>query len=93
MEAGGEDVGEHGEVFDLRHGLGFVGELDEVEIGVGDHDIFGLAADPSAHVDVAVGSAGAAGVDVEADAGFLLTAGAAAAAGDVEGNGDEIADS
>ena len=38
VKAGWEDVGEHGEVFDLRHGLGFVGEFDEVEVGVGDHD-------------------------------------------------------
>ncbi len=92
VEAGGEDVGEHGEVFDLRHGLGLVGEFDEVEVGVGDHDEFGLAADPAAHVDVAVGSAGAAGIDVEADAGLLLAAGAAAAAGYVEGDCDEVAD-
>ena len=56
--AGGEDVGEQGEVFDLRHRLVFVGEFEQVEIGVGDHDVFGLAADPAAHVDVAVGAAG-----------------------------------
>ena len=92
VEAGGEDVGEHGEVFDLRHGLGFVGEFDEVEVGVGDHDVLGLAADPATHVDVAVGSAGATGIDVEADACLLLATGAAAAAGDVEGDGDEVAD-
>ena len=90
VEAGGEDVGEHGEVLDLRHGLGLVGERDEVEVGVGDHDVLGLAADPSAHVDVAVGSAGATGVDVEADSGLLGAAGAAAAASDVEGDGDEV---
>ena len=39
-----------------------------------------------------VGSAGAVVVDVEADAGVLLATGAAAAAGDVEGDGDEVAD-
>ena len=91
VEAGGEDVREHGEVFDLGHGLIFVGEGNEVEVGVGNEDVFGLAADPSAHIDVAVGSAGAAGIDVEADAGFLRAAGAAASAGDVEGDGDEVA--
>ena len=90
VEAGRKDIGEHGEVLDLRHGLGLVGERDEVEVSVGDHDVLGLAADPSTHVDVAVGSAGAAGVDVEADSGFLGAAGAAAAASDVEGDGDEV---
>ena len=90
MEAGGENVGEHGEVLDLRHSLGLVGERYQVEVGVGNHDVLGLAADPSTHIDVAVGSAGAAGVDVEADSGLLGTAGAAAAAGDVEGDGDEV---
>jgi hypothetical protein len=92
VEAGGENVGEHGEVFDLRHGLGLVGEFDEVEVGVGDKDVLGLATDPAAHVDIPIGTAGATGIDVEADAGLLLAAGEAAAAGDVEGNGDEIAD-
>jgi hypothetical protein len=90
VEARGEDVGEHGQVFDLRHGLSLVGERDEVEVGVGDHDVLGLAAEPSTHVDVAVGSACAAGVDVEAYSGLLGAAGPAAAASDVEGNSDEI---
>src|ERR1700733_6573533 len=91
VKARGEDVGEHGEVFDLRHGLCSVGESDEVEGGVGDHDEFCLTADPAAHIDVAVGSAGAAGVNVEADSGLLVAAGATAAAGDVEGDGDKVA--
>ena len=90
MEASGKDVGEHGEVLDLRHGLGFVGKRDEVEVGVGDHDVLGLAADPSTHVDVAVRSTGAAGVDVEADSRLLGAAGAAAAASDVEWDSDEV---
>jgi len=92
VKASGEDVGEHGEVFDLRHSLLLVGEFNEIEVGVGDEDVLGLATDPAAHVDVPVGSASAAGVDVEADAGLLLAAGDAAAACDVEGNGDKIAD-
>jgi len=89
--AGGEDVAEEGEVFDFVHGLIFVGEFEEVEIGVGDHDVLGLAPYPSAHVDVAVGGAGARGIDVEADAGFSFFAIAAAAAGDVEGDGADVA--
>ena len=92
MEAGGEDVRQHGEVADLLHGLCLVGEADEVEVGVGHHDELCLTADPATHIDVAVGTASAAGVDVEADAGVLVAAGATAAAGDVEGDGDEVAD-
>jgi len=42
------------------------------------------------HVDVAVGSAGAARVDIEADSGLFGAAGAAAAASDVERDGDEV---
>src|SRR5208282_6602093 len=90
VEAGGENVGEHGEVLDLRHRLGLVGERNEVEVGVGDHDVLGLATNPTTHVDVAVGSTGAARVDVETDSGLFGTAGAAAATSDVEGNGDEV---
>src|SRR5207247_560881 len=60
-------------------------------IGVGNHDILGLSADPAAHIDVAVGRAGAGGIDGEADAGLAFKAIAAAAAGDVEGNGDQVA--
>ena len=92
VEAGGQDVREHGEVTDLLHGLCLVGEADEVEVGVGHHDVVGLATYPAAHVDVAVGATGAAGVHVEADTGVLRAARLAASAGDVEGNGDEIAD-
>src|SRR6185503_13067663 len=89
--AGGEDVGEEGEVLDLGERLVAIGELEEVEVGVGDHDIFGLSADPAAHIHVAVGGAGAGGVDGEADAGLAFEAVSAASAGDVEGNGDDVA--
>ena len=89
--AGGEDVGEEREVLDFFHRLGLVGEFEEVEIGVGNHDVFGLAADPPAHVHVPVGRAGAGGVDVEADSGSAFLAVAAAPAGDVEWHADDVA--
>ena len=60
--AGREDVGEQRQVLDLGHGLVAVGELQQVEVGVGDHHVLGLSADPSAHVHVAVGGAGAGGL-------------------------------
>ena len=90
--AGGEDVREHGEIADLLQGLVPVGELQQVEVGEGDHDVLGLSAEPAAHVDVAVGRTGPGRVDVEADAGLALVAVAAAAAGDVEGDGADVAD-
>src|SRR5581483_2126764 len=87
-----EDVGEQGEVLDLLHRLFLVGEFDQVEIGVGDHDVFRLSADPSAHVHIAVGRARTGGIHGQADARFAFAAIAAAPAGDVERDGDQVAD-
>src|SRR5215208_2365669 len=90
--AGREDVRQHGQVADLLHRLVLVGELEQVPVGVGDGHVLGLAAQPAAHVDIAVGGAGPGRVDVLADAGVALLAVAAAAAGDVEGDADQVAD-
>ncbi len=92
MEAGWQNVGEHGEVADLRHRLVTIREFQQVEIGIGDGDIFRLTTDPAAHVDVAISAAGAGRVHREAHAGILRLAAAAAAAGDVERHGDDVAD-
>jgi hypothetical protein len=92
MEAGRQDVGEHGEIADLFHRPVTVREFQEVEIGIGNGDVAGLPADPAAHVDIAVGAAGARRIDGQAHAGVLRLAAAAAAAGDVERHGDDIAD-
>ena len=70
----------------------FVGELDQVEIGVGNQNVFGLAAHPSAHVDVAVGGAGPRRIHGEADSGLAFPAVAASPARDVERHGDQVAD-
>lgn len=86
-----EDVRQHRQVEDLLHRLIAVREAKQVPVGVGDHDVLGLAADPAAHVDVAVGAAGPIGVHVQADLGLALLAVDAAAAGDVERDGAEIA--
>src|SRR5665809_171812 len=58
VKTGREDVRQHREVLDLGHRLVLVGELQEIEVGVRDHYVFGLAANPSAHVDIAVGRPG-----------------------------------
>jgi hypothetical protein len=87
----GENIRKQRQVADFRHSLGRVGEPEEVEIGVGDHHIFGLAADPAAHIHIAVGSAGPGRVHIQADASLALFAVAAAAAGNVEGHRHDIA--
>ena len=68
MIAGGKDVAEQGQILDLVNRLLFVREFEQVEIGVRDHDIFRLAADPSAHVNIAVSGAGAGFIDVQTNA-------------------------
>src|SRR4029453_9512578 len=90
--AGREDVRQHGQVPDLGHGLVLVGELEQVPVGVGDGHVLGLAAQPAAHVDIAVGGPGPGRVDVLTDPGVALLAVAAAPAGDVEGDADQVAD-
>src|SRR5205085_726780 len=79
------------QVTNLRHRLVFVGELEHIEVGVRHHDVLCLAADPAAHVDIAVGTAGTGRVHVEADAGLLLAAIPAASTRNVEWHRYEIA--
>src|SRR4029453_8449450 len=90
--AGREDVRQHGQVPDLGHGLVAVGELEQVEVGIGDGHVLGLAAQPAAHVDIAVGGPGPGRVDVLTDPGVAFFAVAAAPTGDVEGDADQVAD-
>ncbi len=92
MKARRQDVGEHGQVADLGHRPRLVGELQQVEVGVGRHDVFRLPPDPAAHVDIAIGAAGPTFVDGQADAGVAMLAGAASAAGHVERNRNQVAD-
>jgi len=56
------------------------------------HHVFGLAADPAAHIHVAVGRAGPRGIHVQADAGLAFLAVAAAPAGDVERYRNNVSD-
>src|SRR6267378_4242818 len=56
--AGRENVRETGQISNLFHSLRFVWQLQEIEVGIRNHHKFGLTADPSSHVDVAVGTAG-----------------------------------
>ena len=72
--------------------LFFVGEFDQVEIGVGHHNIFRLPADPAAHVHIAIRRARPRRIHGEADARLAFAAVAAAPAGDVERHGHQIAD-
>ena len=90
--AGREDVGQHGQVEDLLHRLVLVREAQQVPVRVRHHHVLRLAADPAAHVDVAVRGTGPVRVDVEADPGLALLAVAAPPAGDVERHRAEVAD-
>ena len=92
VEPGREDVRQHGQVSYLLHRLVPVGEAQQVEIGVGRHDVLRLAAYPATHVDIAVGGSRAVRVDVEADPGLALFAIAASATSDVERHRAEVAD-
>ena len=91
VEAGRQDIGQAGQVADLGHRLRLVRKAQQVEVRVRHHHVLGLAADPAAHVDVAVGAAGARGIHRQAHAGVLFLAGAAAPAGDVERDRDQVA--
>src|SRR3981081_2796345 len=55
---GGENVGEAGQISNLFHGLSFVRQLQEIEVGIRNHHVFGLTADPSSHVDISVAHPG-----------------------------------
>src|SRR5690606_3879159 len=90
MEASRKNVREQGQVADILQCLVRVGEFQQVEVGIGDHHVFGLPADPAAHVDIAVGGAWARRVDVQANAGTALLAVAATTASNVEGHGNDV---
>ena len=75
VEPGRQDVSQHRQISDLRHCLGLVREFEQVEVGIGGVDVAGLAADPAAHVNIAVGTSRATGIDRWAHPGIRLPAG------------------
>ncbi len=84
MITGWQDVGQAGEIADLLHRLILVGKAQEIEVRVGHHDVFGLTANPAAHVHIAVRAAGARRIDIQAHGSVALLAGATTPAGDIE---------
>ena len=66
MVARGEDIGEHHEIGLMLFARG---QHQAVEFGIGDAQVFGLAAHVRAHGHIAVGAAGEPGVHVEAEPG------------------------
>lgn len=89
--AGGENVTQAGQVAHCFARLIFVGKLQRVPVRIWHHHVLGLAADPTSHVDMAIGTAGAICVDIETHAGVTFLAIAAAPAGDIKRHGNEIA--
>ena len=75
-----------------RSHLRAVGELEQVEVRVRHHDVLRLASNPTPHIHIPVGSTGAGRVDIEAHARVAPLARGAAAAGDVERDGADVAD-
>ena len=90
MIARRQNVRQAGQVADLRHGLRLVGEFQQIEIGVRDHDIVGLAAHPAAHIHVAVSCAGPRRIHIQADAGGAFLTVTTPAAGDVKRHGNQV---
>src|ERR1700752_4810485 len=80
VEAGRQDVRQHGQVGDLLHSLFLVGKLQKVEIGIGHQHIIRLSTHPAAHIHIAVGSARLLLVHVQAHAGIAFAAGGGGAA-------------
>ena len=92
MIPGGENVRQAGQVADLLHGLCLVRKLQQIEIGVRHHDIFGLASNPSPHVDIAIRGARPCGIHTQTYSGRTFLAVPAAPAGDVKRDRNEISD-
>ena len=87
-----KNIGKQREVANLLHCFVFVGKLKQVEVRIRAHNVLGLSADPAAHIDVAVGSAGPRGIYVQADACLPFLAVPAAPTGDIERHGNDVAD-
>src|ERR1700693_1968727 len=83
MKARRQNVGQHRQVEDLGPCLLLVGKAEQVEVGVGNHDVLRLAAYPTAEIDIAVGAAGLLLIDVEADIRVAFSTCPASTAGDV----------
>ena len=92
MKARWKDVRQQRQVFDLGHRPVAIGEFQQIEIGIRDHHILGLAANPTSHNHVSVSRTRSCGIDVQADASPAFLAIATAATGDVKGYRTEVAD-
>ena len=90
MIAGGENIREESEVFDLSHGLIPIRELQQVEVRIGYHHVLRLTTDPAAHVHVAISRAGAGRIHIQADASLAFLAVGATTTGNVEGDTDDV---
>src|SRR6185437_7303074 len=80
------------QIADLLHGLRFIGKLDQVEVRIRNHHIFGLTANPAAHIDIAVRSTRATGIHIEANSRLARTTGPASTTCYVKRNRNQIAD-
>jgi hypothetical protein len=86
-----QNIAKTGKVPDFRERLILFRKPEQVPIGIRHHHVFGLSADPSAKIDVAVGATRPARIHVEADVGMALLTIAASSARDVEWHRDHVA--
>ena len=87
---GRKDVGQHHIIVFFFLGVGR--QLQAVEVGIRNAQVFGLAAPVQAHAGKTVGCARRAGIGGQAKAGQSALAALAEAAADVEGQADPVAD-
>src|ERR1700676_5489670 len=92
MITGRQDIRQAGQISNFFHGLRFILELQEVEVGIGYQNVFRLAADPATHVNITVSAAGPRRVDVQTDTGFLFFAVSATTARHVKWDRNQIPD-
>ena len=84
VKAGRQDVRKHRQVADFFHRLLAIGELEQIEIGIGHHDIAGLPANPASHINISIGATGTRRVDRQANTCVLGFTATAATTSDIE---------
>src|ERR1700730_10556301 len=92
MKTRGQNVRKHSEVADLIHGLVFIREFEQVEIGEGHQDVVRLASYPTAHINVTIRATWLLLIYIEANARVPFTASTAASTGHIKWNGYQVAD-
>src|SRR5271156_2479868 len=92
MISGWKNIRQQGQVPDLLEGLLFIGKFQELEVRPGHHHVFCLATLPSAQIETVSSAESELLVGVQAHIGVAFLAVPQCAAGDIKGNGYDVAD-